>query len=43
MAVRGLAVDPKQEWFYSAGLDQKICKWNESNLIWRTTTEVMFK
>jgi hypothetical protein len=40
MAVRGLAVDPKQDYFYSAALDQKICKWDEKTLIWRTTTEV---
>lgn len=40
LAIRGLAVDPQYEFIYSSGLDQKVCKWNDSNLIWRTTTEV---
>lgn len=40
MGIRGLAADPKEAAFYSAALDQKVCKWNEKTLIWRTTTEV---
>ncbi|XP_054159536.1 echinoderm microtubule-associated protein-like CG42247 [Oppia nitens] len=39
LAVRGLAVDPRDACFYSSALDQKVCKWNEMHLIWRTTTE----
>lgn len=40
MAIRSIAFDPQEDLFYTASLDQKVCKWSTGALIWRTTIDV---
>ena len=39
MAVRTISFDPNEDLFYTASLDQKVCKWSEHRLIWRSNIE----
>ncbi|KAH9400745.1 hypothetical protein TYRP_002317 [Tyrophagus putrescentiae] len=40
MAIRSIAFDPQEDLFYTASLDQKVCKWSTGALVWRTTIDV---
>lgn len=40
MAIRTTTFDPKQDIFYTASLDQKLCRWNTNLLLWKIDIEV---
>ncbi|KAJ6221100.1 hypothetical protein RDWZM_006912 [Blomia tropicalis] len=40
MAIRTVSVDPLNDCFYTASLDQKVCKWNQDSLIWKSNLDI---
>lgn len=40
MAVRTISFDSKEDIFYTVSLDQKICKWSSTALIWKVDSNV---
>ena len=43
MAIRTISFDPQEDYFYTASLDQKVCKWSQHSLIWHNTIDVSAK
>lgn len=40
MAIRTLSFDSRHDTFYTASLDQKVCKWDRSGMIWKSDSDV---